>query len=45
MAAMHQDISEDRDIVNKKVKEVFGVSILRLVFSSFFFFFLRLRLY
>ncbi|CAF2067311.1 probable hexokinase-like 2 protein [Brassica napus] len=25
MAAMHQDISEDRDIVNKKVKEVFGI--------------------
>lgn len=30
MAAMHQDISEDRDIVNKKLKEVFGVSIIRL---------------
>ncbi|KAL0726155.1 hypothetical protein Bca4012_022248 [Brassica carinata] len=25
MAAMHQDISEDRDIVNKKLKEVFGI--------------------
>ncbi|CAN7133334.1 probable hexokinase-like 2 protein [Brassica rapa] len=25
MAAMHQDISEDRDIVNKKLKDVFGV--------------------
>lgn len=27
MAAMHQDISEDREIVNKKLKEVFGVRI------------------
>ncbi|ESQ53299.1 hypothetical protein EUTSA_v10027262mg [Eutrema salsugineum] len=25
MAAMHQDISDDREIVNKKLKEVFGI--------------------
>ncbi|KAH0844237.1 hypothetical protein HID58_090529 [Brassica napus] len=25
MAAMHQDISEDREIVNKKLKDVFGI--------------------
>ncbi|CAH8382227.1 unnamed protein product [Eruca vesicaria subsp. sativa] len=25
MAAMHQDISEDREIVNRKLKEVFGI--------------------
>ncbi|CAE6153620.1 unnamed protein product [Arabidopsis arenosa] len=25
MAAMHQDISEEREIVNKKLKEVFGI--------------------
>lgn len=28
MAAMHQDISEEREIVNKKLKEVFGVSFI-----------------
>ncbi|CAH2076155.1 unnamed protein product [Thlaspi arvense] len=25
MAAMHQDISDDREIINKKLKEVFGI--------------------
>lgn len=28
MAAMHQDISEEREIVNRKLKEVFGVSFI-----------------
>lgn len=25
MAAMHQDTSEDHDVVNEKLKEIFGV--------------------
>lgn len=39
MAAMHQDISEDRDIVNKKLKDVFGVSICNFNFKFMIFFY------
>ena len=40
MAAMHQDISEDREIVNKKLKDVFGVSICIFNFKFMIFFFI-----
>ena len=37
MAAMHQDTSEDREVVNEKLKEIFGVRIIKALNTDQFF--------